>query len=284
VDALRITRFTRVVLSLDFVFSLVAGGVLYALSTHTARYFAWTIKLPVTATFLGAGYLGAVVTLILSYRATDWRLVRSLPVMGFTLTSTTLLVTLWHLELFHLRKGSALARIAGWTWLVVYVVIPILLAAVFVLQERAGGRDAYRPVEPIVPLMRAALLGQAVGATILGLGLVFWASAVDVVWPWPLTPLTAGAVGAWLLTLAAGSWWALREGDWVTFRTGVAGLAAFFGLVVVGAIRYSAPLDAGAWQDWTFFGALAAAVVVFAVAGWQQESRPVETAKAQAPV
>jgi hypothetical protein len=51
----------------------------------------------VTTTLLGAGYLGAVVTLVLCLPATDWRRVR-IHAVGFTLTSMTLLVTLWDLS------------------------------------------------------------------------------------------------------------------------------------------------------------------------------------------
>jgi hypothetical protein len=272
-DALRITPFTRVVLTLDLVFSLLAGGVLYLLPTQTDEYFAWTIKVPLTAAFLGAGYLGAATMLVFTYGTTDWQRVRIVPVIGFTLTTVTTVVTLWHLEPFHFGEGPAFAQVAAWAWLVVYVSIPVLLATVFVRQERAGDASAYAAEEPLVPLMRGALLVQAVAATILGLGLILWSGAFDVVWPWPLTPLTAGAVGAWILTIASFSWWALREGDWTRFRTGVPGFAVFLALVVVGAFRYSEPLDSGAWQPWAFFGALAISVSVFAAATWQQEKR-----------
>ncbi len=268
-DALRITGFTRVVLSLDLAFSLLAGSVLYLLSTRTDEFFAWTIKAPLTATFLGAGYLGAATMLLFTYRTDDWRRVRIVPVIGFTLTVVTTIVTLWHLEVFHFGEGPALAQVAAWAWLVVYVAIPVLLAIAFVRQERALGPDT-RDI-PLVPLMRGALLVQAVGATTLGLGLILWPSAFDVVWPWPLTPLTAGAVGAWLLTIASFSLWALREGDWTRFRTGVPGFAVFLALVAVGALRYSEDLDWDAWQPWAFFGALALAASVFSVASWRQE-------------
>lgn len=272
-DGLRITGFTRVVLTLDLVFSLLAGGVLYLFSTQTDEYFAWTIKVPLTAAFLGAGYLGAATMLVFTYRTTDWRRVRIVPVIGFTLTVTTTIVTLWHLEPFHFGEGPAVAQVAAWAWVGVYVSIPVLLAAAFVRQERAVGPDAQPADKPLLPLLRAALLVQAVGTTILGLGLILWPGAFDVVWPWPLTPLTAGAVGAWLLTIAAFSLWALREGDWTRFRSGVPGFGVFLALVVVGAIRYSDALDWGTWQPWTFLGALAISVSVFAVATWQQETR-----------
>ncbi len=110
-----------------------------------------------------------------------------------------------------------------------------------------------------------------VGTTMLGLGLILWPGAFDVVWPWPLTPLTAGAVGAWLLTIASFSWWALHEGDWGRLRMGVPGFAIFLVLVVVGALRYPEALDWDAWQPWAFFGALAVSVAVFAIASAQQE-------------
>lgn len=268
-------------LALDLVFSLLAGADLYFVSAHTAHYFAWTIKLPVSATFLGAGYLSAVVTLLAASRATDWRNVRSIPVMGVTLTTTTLLVTLWHISQFHLGKGPAFARVAAWAWVVVYLLIPILLAAVFVRQERATTTNLETVAEPIVSPVRAALLVQAAGMTVLGLGLVFRSSTFDVVWPWPLPPLSAGAVGAWLLTIAAGSWWALYDRDWVRMRSAVAGPVTFLTLVALGVARFSAPLTANAWQDWTFFGAIAAAMIGFATAGHVQNRTALTRATAQ---
>jgi hypothetical protein len=264
------------VLALDFVFSLAAGCDLYLLSTRTDRYFAWTIKLPATATFLGAGYLSAVVALALAAHMTDWRDIRSIPVMGITLTATTLLVTLWHVSQVHLGSGPPFARVAAWAWLAVYVTIPILLTAVFVRQQRAARGDGRSVTEPIVPAVRAALLAQAVVTTVLGIGLIVRSSTFDTVWPWPLPPLSAGAVGAWLLTIAAGTWWALHDGDWVRMRSGLAGPVSFLALVVLGAARFSAPLTAGAWQDWTFFGAVGAAVLGFPLT-WYLQKRAVSS-------
>jgi uncharacterized integral membrane protein len=268
-----ITRATRVVLTLDLVFSLAAGLTLYALSTRTADYFAWTIKLPLTAALLGAGYLGAVATLVPTYFTREWQRVRLLSVMGFTLTFATLVVTLWHLDEFHLGQGATTARVAGWAWLVVYVAIPVLLAVVFVTQERAGGRYEYAVTEPLLPLTRAAMVVQAAVTGTLGAGLVLAPEAFDVVWPWPLPPLAAGAVGAWLLTIAAGSCWILRDGDWVRLRRTVPGLALFPALIVIAGIRYPEPLDGSDWQEWVFFGSLAGTLAACVATSWQQERR-----------
>jgi hypothetical protein len=191
--------------------------------------------------------------------------------MGLTLTASTLAVTLWHLRQFHLRAGPALARAAGWTWLAVYLAIPVLLGAAFVVEERASRSFPRRVEEPLLPVTRAALAAQASATTLLGIGLVFWSSRFKVVWPWPLTPLTSGAVGAWLLTMAAGSWWALREGDWAPLRTGIPGLLTFLGLIALGAARYPHPLSSARWQDWTFFCLLAVSICGFGYVGWRQE-------------
>src|SRR3990172_3742027 len=171
-----IQRFTWFAFTLDLLASLVAGVVLYAFPERTDELFAWTIKAPITATFLGAGYLGAVIVLIFVFAAArQWQEARILPVMGLALTAVTALVTFWHLGQFHLREGDASARFAGWAWVVVYVAVPILLAVAFVRQEAAGGRLERDVAEPLLPLTRAVLLVQAAGTTVVGAGLVLGA-------------------------------------------------------------------------------------------------------------
>lgn len=268
-----ILRVTRVVFTLDLIFSLVAGVVLVALASHTEDAFAWTIKLPVTAAFLGAGYGAAVAMLIPSYRETRWRAVRIVPVMGWTLTFVTAVVTLRHLDDLHLGSGTTTGRLAGWAWLVVYLSIPVLLAAVFVAQERAGGRREREIVEPLLPPIRVVLWTQALVAGVLGLGLVVAPATFDVVWPWPLPPLSAGAVGAWLLTVAAGSAWGLLDGDWRAFRIALPGLAAYGVLVGLAVALHAEPLDGGEWQERLFAVGLLALVALAVPATIAQERR-----------
>ena len=268
-----ILRVTRVVFTLDLIFSLVAGLVLVALASHTEDAFAWTIKLPVTAAFLGAGYLAAVAMLIPSYRETRWRRVRIIPVMGVTLTFVTAVVTLRHLDDFHLASGPTTGRLAGWAWLVVYLSIPILLAAVFVAQERAGGRREREIGEPLLPLMRVVLAAQGLVAGVLGLGLVAAPETFDVVWPWPLPPLSAGAVGAWLLTVAAGSVWGLLDGDWRAFRIAIPGLVTYGVFVGLAVALHAEPLDGGDRQERLFAAGLLALVALAVPATIAQERR-----------
>src|SRR5206468_11067529 len=116
----------------------------------------------------------------------EWQRVRIVVVLALVLTVFTLAATLWRLELFHLRTGSSSGRAAGWAWLVVYVAIPIMLAASVVRQEAAGGRREFVVEEPLMPLFRALLAVYGAGLGVLGLGLSFWPSAFHHVWAWPV--------------------------------------------------------------------------------------------------
>jgi len=55
----RTTTGMRAILWIGAGFVAVAGLNEYLLSSQTDRYFAWTIKLPLTAAFLGGFYLTA---------------------------------------------------------------------------------------------------------------------------------------------------------------------------------------------------------------------------------
>lgn len=65
---------------------------------------------------------------------------------------------------------------------------------------------------------RGFFLVHATALTVTGLGLYLAVETFDVLWPWPITRLAAAVTGAFLLTMAAGSWYALRSGDRWAFR------------------------------------------------------------------
>ena len=209
----------------------------------------------VTAALLGAGYMSSIPIVLIALRAREWQQVRTLVVMGLAITGFTTLATFRHLDLFHFDSGPFSARLSAWTWLVVYVAIPPMLLAAFVIGERAGGRSEYAVQAPLRPWMRWALFAFATPLTVLGLGLAFLPATFADVWPWPLTPLTAGAVAAWLLTLAVGCWWSLREADWRRVRVAFPAFFTAPALALVGAARYSEALDGGV-RTWIYLAVL----------------------------
>jgi hypothetical protein len=263
--------FARFVLVLDLIAVIGAGIQLYLLSERTDEFFAWTIKAPVTAAFLGAGYWSSIPIVLIALRAREWRQARTLVVMGLAITGFTTLATFLHLDLFHLDSGPFSAQSSAWTWLIVYIAIPPMLAAAFVIGERRGGRNEYAVEAPLRPWVRRGLLAFALPLTVLGLGLAFLPSTFSDLWPWPLTPLTAGAVAAWLLTIALGCWWSLREADWRRIRVAFPGYFTFAALALIGAARYSDALDGGA-RTWIYLAAQVA-LLVFAAAAWLVHER-----------
>jgi hypothetical protein len=264
--------FSRVVLAVDLVAVIGAGIQLFVLSTRTDEYFAWTIKVPITAALLGAGYLSSIVSVVMAMRSRHWQHARGLLVMGVVITGFTTLATLLHLEQFHFDSGPTSARASAWAWLVIYIAVPVMLIAAIVMQEREGGRFEYSVDVPLRPWVRAALLLHAVPLTILGLGLAFLPDSFDGLWPWPLTPLTAGAVAAWLLTIASAGWWSLREGDWRRVRVAFPAVIIFDALALIGAARFSDALDFGDAQTWVYLGALVTSLGLMSLAAVRQEA------------
>ena len=182
----------------------------------TSRYFSWTIAVPVTAAFLGAGYLSAAVLEAAAARQGSWERARIAVPGVLAFTALTLAVTLVHLGKFHLGVAAVLTHALTWGWLAIYVGVPPVLAYLWWRQARAVPATARTaPAGRRLPPLVRAILGLQ-GAVMLVLGAALLAAPVQVakLWPWPLTALTGRAVGAWLVGLgiiAAQCWYADRR-------------------------------------------------------------------------
>ena len=84
----------------------IAGFQLYVLTERTDTFFAWTIAPPknlfLTAAFLGASYWASCVLEIMAARQRAWSHARIAVPAVLLFTSLTFIVTLLHLNLFHL--------------------------------------------------------------------------------------------------------------------------------------------------------------------------------------
>jgi hypothetical protein len=115
----------------------LAGVQLFVFPLRTDRYFAWTIDSPMTAVFLGASYWSAVGLEVGAGRAARWSGARIAVPAVFVFTTVTLVVTLVHLESFHLDGDLPLTtRAVTWAWLAIYAVVPVLMVAATVSQRR----------------------------------------------------------------------------------------------------------------------------------------------------
>jgi len=266
---------TRAVFVLGVCLTAGTGFALYAFPDRTADYWAWTIAAEPSAAAFGAGYLGAGVALTLGALTREWRQARVVMVLVFALTSVALVVTTIDVEPFAIGEGGLPGAVA-WTWLAVYVALPPLALAAFVLQERAGGAGEY---DVAVPMLRSTqlLLGSVAAIVgVLGLALLVDWSWLAERWPWPLTPLTARFIGAWLVTYAAGFLWSvLRERDWRRTRIAVPPAATTTALLLVSSIWVSDDFDDGAATPLylALFSALLLTMVVAAVVEERRKSR-----------
>jgi hypothetical protein len=261
----------RVMLGAFSGLTVLAFVALFILAETTRSTFAWTIEPPLTAAFLGAGYGAGSVLVLLSLREREWANVRVPFLTIFTFVVLTLVATLLHVNKMHFdddfRGLGLLAKAAAWFWLAVYVVIPVAMLVLLVRQEHAPGGDL--PPRHRVPLvLRLALAVESLALLVVGALLFTDPTTAPSVWPWPLTPFTAGVVGAWLIAFGLATALAAVAGDLRRLRTATIAYTVFGALVLVSVLRFTGTV---AWERplaWLFV-AFAAAVVVTGAAGWR---------------
>jgi hypothetical protein len=253
-------------------FVLIAGFQLVVLTGRTEDFFAWTIDPPLTAAFLGAGYWSSAILEFGSARRREWSGARlAMPTVLF-FTTITLVLSLVHIDKFHTDS------VFGIAWLVVYAAFPVSMATILFLQVRVAGPDEPRR-SSLPSWVRLALAVQAV--VMFALGAALYAAPVDAaaLWPWPLTPLTGRAVGAWLLGTGFIAAHVAIENARERVDIAMLSYAAFGILQLVAVARY--------WDtpDWTTLGALAylgflAAMTGLGLYGWLTRSRQSASASA----
>jgi hypothetical protein len=233
----------------DTILVLIAGIQLFVLSEFTQYFFAWTIQSPLTAAVLGAAYWGALPFVFYAWRARMWAHAR-IAVFGVMIfTALSFILTLVHFSRFHLNSPNWTAQVAFWAWLVVYGLVPPGLLVGWLLQRREPGQDPPRS-EPLPGWFRGVLVAQA--AIMLGVGIALYLApgAVIAVWPWALTPLTAGALGAWSigigLTVAHSVW----ENDWRRVHGAALAVVALGALELIALGRYAGEVDWGRASAW----------------------------------
>jgi len=203
----------RVLLYVAAVLVLLAGFQLFVFTDRTATYFAWTVRNPLAAAFLGGAYWASVSFEALAARQRIWANARIAVPTVLVFTLLTLAATALHLSQFHLGSQFAIStRIVTWTWIAIYVLVPLLMLIILAVQLTTPGGDPPRSV--LLPSWVYGLLA-AQAIVLLGMGVALFAAPGQAApwWPWKLTPLLAQATGAWLISLGVAAAQALVERD-----------------------------------------------------------------------
>jgi hypothetical protein len=254
---------------------LVAAIQLFVLTDHTDRFFAWTVAVPMTAAADGAFYLAAFLLLFPAARARTWADVTPISWGVLAVSTLKLAATLLHIGLFHFSSGPATARFAAWGWLVVYVGVPIALAALIGIELRTSGFDP----PPAVPAGRwLRRVAELVAAVLLLVGITLFAipTWAEARWPWPLSDLTAQALSAWFVGIGVVAALAARDGDLVRMRPVWTAAVILAFLQGVALVRFGGTIDWSTVAAWSYVG-LFAVVGVVGAWGW------IGSRRAQAP-
>ncbi len=222
----------------------IAGVQLFLLSEQTETYFAWTFGAPVSAAFLGAGYWAAMFHAYSGARSGSWSFVRTSMPAALTATVLLSLTTFLHFDAFHLNSPLFITRFVTWVWIVVYIVVPPILAIAWIVQSRLPGAKE-RGRHPLPGWMRGgfALLGAF--ALFCGLGLFLVPDAMASLWHWPVTPLAARAVSSWLCAFGAACTALTFENDVKNGAGTCSSLFAFCILELIVVARYAGAVDWG---------------------------------------
>ncbi|MFC7363068.1 hypothetical protein [Nocardioides astragali] len=257
----------RVILVAAAFLVFLAGLQLTVFATRTDEWFSWTIDVPMTAVFLGAAYWSSAVLEVAGARSAGWGRARLTVWAVLVFTVLTLVVTLVHLDKFHLgAEQPTSARLVAWGWLAIYAGVPVAMVVALVLQERSRGRATpdvvRRPLPAGLRILLAVLAVVLIGAGAALLVSPTWAAGA---WSWPLTPLTARAVGAWLVGLGWAAAHAFVLDDAHRVRPlGLTG-TAFVLLQSVALLRHGDALD---WSGWRAAAYVVGLAWIGVVATW----------------
>ncbi len=248
----------RLLLYIASFLVLSVGLSLYLLSEKTDIYFSWTINPPLTAAFLGAGYLASFLLEFLSARENVWARARPAIPGVWAFTFLTLIITLIHWDRFHFDSPRFITKAGTWVWLGVYISVPIAMVILWALQTRQPGGDPLRK-DPLSAGIRATLIIQGAIMFLFGGAMLLLPETTIPLWPWQLSVLTSQAIGAWgvgigILALQ-GSW----ENDWGRLFPFMVSYALYGALQLVNLLRYPAALD------WSGFSAGAYSIFIVTV-------------------
>jgi hypothetical protein len=193
------------------VINSVGGALSLILSpTKTETYFFWNITPPINAMLMGTLYLVTSVAVAYVALIGTWEATRVIAVMGFVIGILLVIVTLLHVDRF--VPGGKL-----YYWLLVYMIVPILIAFLYWRFESAGA--SWQVIHKAIgSFTRLAALVTGVALLIVAVVGLFFPNLITGVWPWQISELMLRVFMSWLFTLGVGNLWFGVEKEWMRVR------------------------------------------------------------------
>ena len=227
----RILPVTRIVAGVVIGILVLAWIVLFLFPQDTAHRFAWTIDSRMTAMLMGAGYGSAIYFFARVLTERRWHRVSLgfLPTTAFTWMM--LGATLLHWDKF--RHGSNPFLL--WFW--VYVATPVVVPAIWLLNRSRDPRSLEERDGMFPTWLRLTMTAAGTGMVAIAAWLYVAPASAASVWPWPLTPLTARAVAAFV-ALPAIAWLAIAvDARWSAARVMLGTVALGLVLLLLAVAR-----------------------------------------------
>jgi hypothetical protein len=181
---------TRAGVWLLFGLALVNGAFLFFLPSHAQTDYAWSIKPPVNAAFIGSGYLaGTLATGLVVFATARWRSLQTLPPALWVLATTLAVATIVHNDKF--KFGF----IPTWGWIIIYVGIPF--AVPYLVWRQRAIAEPEPEADPRLNVLRALSAVAGVVIVIGAAALYLFPGDLASHWVWPLTPLLSRVVAGW---------------------------------------------------------------------------------------
>ena len=251
---------------------LIMGLNLFIFAEQTEISFAWTIGVPLTAAFLGAGYLSSFLLEFMAARETLWVKSRMALPTALTFTILTTIATLIHLDKFHLESTNPITIIITWAWLLVYGIVPFVMSFIFIQQLRSSGKNP-ASASNLPPMFKVIVGTQGFIMLIIGLGFLIVPMTFAPLWAWSLTPLTARAIGAWVVGIGVATFHMIIENDWGRLRPALASYALFSILQLINLMRFvdADGLDWSQIKTWLYVGFLLSILGIASFGLWQSQ-------------
>ena len=245
------TKEIQVILIIASILVISVGSSLYFFSEKTDLLFSWTINPPLTAAYLGAGYLAAFVLEYLASRETIWSNARIAVPGMWSFTFVTLIVTLYHIDRFHFDSPTLITVAGTWVWLLVYILVPIALGIIWIRQARQRGVDSIRE-KPLPGWLRYSALFQGLILILSGTVMFLLPEKAIPYWPWTLSALTCRAIGAWGIGNGVFTIQAYIENDWERLRPFMPSWGLYGVLQLVNVLIYNKTLNWGQTSAWVY--------------------------------
>ena len=258
------TKEIQIMLIIASFLVISVGSSLYFFSEKTEVLFSWTINPPLTAAYLGAGYLAAFLLEYLASRESKWANARIAVPGVWAFTFVTLIVTILHIDRFHFDSSYLITLAGTWVWLLVYIVVPIALGIFWIRQVRQPGTDPIRE-NKLPGWLRYSILTQGLALVLSGTAMLLLPDQTIPFWPWALSALTSRAIGAWGIGNGIFTIQAFFENDWRRLRVFMPSWGLYGLLQLINILIYNHVIN---WSQITAWIYLIFIIWIFIVGGY----------------